>query len=246
MATTESKKSERKPWWLLVVAIFAIGGIVAAAVAMTAEDDDSITSRGPSSGSIGNPEIRQASWKFTFQKAPGKRLTNKQRASLSTQRSKLKTMTQDLFDAMFLSPEKQGKALKANFTPKARLSYQRASTGVPKGADDVRVRWRSAKITIDGNVRATMDVKVKARGQANAGAFAVEHHSVLYVARERDGWKVFGFRVDQKPIKKNKDSDKDDSKKDEQKSKSSKKGAKSKKGEKGKKRSGGKNRRGDR
>lgn len=240
VTSTESEKSKRKPWWLLAVAILAIGGIIAAAVAMTA-DDGSNTSGGPPSGSIGDPEIRQASWKFMFTKAPGPRLSKKQQASFGTQRTKLRTMTQDVFDALFLSPEKRGKALKANFTSEARTSYQRAGAGVPKGADDVRVRWRSAQITIDHNARATMNVNVIARGQTAKGAFVTEHHSVLYLARGKDGWKVFGFKVDQKPRTKTKASDKDKDEKDEQKSKPSK--DKDKKKEKGKKRSGGNKRR---
>ncbi len=246
MTTTESEKSKRKPWWLLAVAILAIGGIVAVAVAMTAEEDDSNATRGPSPGSIGNPESRQAEWQFTVQRGPGKKFSKKQRNFFVKQRMKLRAMTHEVFDALFLSPEKQAAALRTNFTAEARKTYQRAGAGVPRKAEDVRVRWRSARIVIESNARATMDVKVRARGEADQGTFATEHHSVLYVARGQNGWKVFGFKVDQKPIKKNKASDKDDNQKDEPRSKSSKKSANNKKDEKGKKRSGGKNRKGDR
>lgn len=246
MTTTESEKSKRKPWWLLAVAILAIGGIVAAAVAMTAEDDGSNASRGPSSGSISDPESRQAEWQFTVQRGPGKKFSKKQRNFFMKQRMKLRAITHEVYDALFLSPEKQAAALRANFTTEARKSYQGAGVGVPRKAEDVRVRWRSARIVIESNARATMDVKVRARGEADQGTFATEHHSVLYVARGKNGWKVFGFKVDQKPIKKNKATDKGDNQKDEPRSKSSKQGAKNKKDEKGKKRSGGKNRRGDR
>jgi hypothetical protein len=242
VTTAASKESKRKPWWLVAVAVLAIGGIVAASVAMTAEDEDSTASE---SGSIGDPEIRQASWKFEFQRAPGPRLSKKQRAAASTQRTKLKAMTQDVFDALFLSPEKQTKALKVNFTAPARKSYERAGAGVPKSADDVRIRWRSAQIAIDRNVRATINVKVRARGQTNSGAFATEHHSVLYAARGKDGWKVFGFEVDQQPLKKNKGPDKKTNKKTQPKDKPSK-NTKNKTNEKGKKRSGGENRGSDR
>ena len=246
MTTTATEKSKRKPWWLLAVAILAIGGIVAAAVAMTAEDDDSNASREPSPGSIGDPESRQAQWQFTVQRGPGERFSKKQRNFFVKQRKKLKAMTREVFDALFLSPEKQSAALRASFTADARRSYQRAGAGVARKAEDVKVRWRSARIVIERNTRATMDVKIRERGKADQGTFATEHHSVLYVARGKDGWKVFGFKVDQKPIKKNKASDKDDTKRNEPRSKASKKGPKNKKDEKGKKRSGGKNRKGDR
>jgi hypothetical protein len=235
VTTTASEKPKRKPWWLLAVAVLAIGGIVAVAVAMTANDDGSNTSSGPSS--IGDPEVRQAKWKFTLQRGPGKKFSKKQRLYFAKQRKKLKAMTREVFDALYLSPEKQRAALRANFTPKARKSYLRAGAGVPRKAEDVRIRWRSARIVIDDNARATMDVKVTARGKAGQGAFATKHRSILYAARTNDGWKVFGFTVDQKPFRKNKSSDGEGDKKNRDKKKPAKKD---------KKRSGGRNRRGDR
>jgi len=239
VTTSTSQESKRKPWWLLAVAILAVGGLVAAAMAMTADDDES--SGGPSPGIIGDPEIRQAEWRFTVRRAPGKKLSKKQRASFPTQRKKLKTMAQDIFDALFLSPQNQGKALRANFTSSARKSYQRTGVGVPRGADDVRIRRRSAWIVIDQTARATLSVKVVAQGEADKGPFATTHHSVLYAAREKGGWKVFGYEVDQKPFKKQKASNKDDEANDEQ----SKSSEKSKKGKNKKKRSRDKNRGGD-
>jgi hypothetical protein len=241
VTTSASQKSKRKPWWLLAVAILAVGGLVAAAMAMTADDDDSSKSSSPSPGSIGDPGIRQAKWRFTVKRAPGKKLSKNQRASFPIQRKKLKTMAQDVFDALFLSPENQGEALRENFTVDARKSFQRTGAGVPKGADDVRVRRRSAWIVIDQTARATMSVNVVARGQADKGPFATEHRSVLYVAREKGGWKVFAYEVDQMPFKKRKASDKND-KANEKQSKSSK----DKKSKKKRKRSGDRNRGGDR
>jgi len=241
VTTSTSQESKRKPWWLLAVAILAVGGLVAAAMAMTG-DDGSSGAEGPSPGSIGDPGIRQAKWRFTIKRAPGKKLSKKQRASLPTQRKKLKTLAEDTFDALFLSPENQGRALRTNFTTSARKSYQRTGVGVPKGADDVRIRRRSAWIVIDQNARATISVNVVARGQADKGSFATAHRSVLYVAREKGGWKVFGYEVDQKPFKKRKASNKDDKAND----KPNKSSEKSKKGKKKKKRSSDRNRGGDR
>jgi len=237
VTTSTSQESKRKPWWLLAVAIFAVGGLVAAAMAMT----DDRSRGGPSPGSIGDPEIRQAQWRFTVKRAPGRKLSKNQRASFPTQRKKLKKMAQDVFDALFLSPENQGKALRTNFTPSARKSYQRTGVGVPKGADDVRIKRRAARIVIDQTARATMSVNVIALGQADKGPFATAHRSVLYVAREKGGWKVFGYEVDQQPFKKRKASKEDDKANDKQ----SKSSEKSKKGKNKKKRSGDKDRGGD-
>ena len=95
-------------------------------------------------------------------------------------------MTQDIFDALFLSPEQQSKALRTNFTVKARKSFQRLRMGAPKGAEDVRIRRRSARIVMDETVRATMAVTVLARGQANESPFAtIEPLCPLCRARER-------------------------------------------------------------
>ena len=233
MTSSTSKESKRTPWWLIVVAILVVGGLVAAAMAMTADDDDSNNASGPSPGTIGDPEIRQAKWRFTVSRAPGKKLSKNQRESLPVQRRKLKAMARDIFDAMFLLPERRNEALKANFTSKARRSYQRTGAGVPKDADDIRIRRRSAWIVIDKTVRATMSVKVIARGQAEKGPFATEHHSVFYVAREKGGWKVFGYEVDQGPFKKRASGRDDEANENQDKSK-----PKDKKKKKKKKRSG--------
>jgi hypothetical protein len=241
VATSASQKSKRKPWWLLAVAILAVGGLVAAAVAMTADDDAPSKSSGPSPGSIGDPEIRQAKWRFTVKRARGKKLSKNQRESFPIQRKKLKTMAQDIFDALFLSPEERSKALRQNFTVDARESFQRTGAGVPKGADDVRIRRRSAWIVIDQTARATMSVRVVARGQADKGPFATDHRSILYVARDKGGWKVFGYEVDQTPFKKRRASGKDDKANEKQ-----RKSSKGDKGKKKRKRSGDSNRRGDR
>jgi hypothetical protein len=248
VTASTSETSKRKPWWLLAVAILAVGGLVAAAMAMTTDDDGS-NSRGPSSGSIGDPEVRQAKWKLTVKRAaPGQKLSKRQKASLLSQRENLKTMTQDIFDALFLSPEKLNKALRTNFTVKARKSFQRLGVGAPKGAEDVRIRRRSAWIVIDETARATMKVYVLARGQSHESPFATSNRSVLYVAREKGDWKVFGYEVDQQPFKKKKATNKDDKAKEKQgtSSKDKKQDKKKNKKKNKKKRSGGRNQRGDR
>jgi hypothetical protein len=238
VTSSTSQESKRKHWWLIAVAILVVAGLVAAALAMTADDDDSDKASGPS-GTIGNPEIRQAKWRFTVKRAPGKRLSKNQRESLPRQRKKLKTMARDIFDTMFLSPEKRGEALRANFTSNARKSYQRTGAGVPRGAADVRIKRRSARIVIDQTSRATMSVNIVARGQADKGPFATEHRSVLYIAREKGGWRVFGYEVDQNPFRSRKASGNDD--------KANEKQTKSKpKGKKKRNRSGNRNRREDR
>jgi hypothetical protein len=248
VTSSTSKKTKRRPWWLIVVVILVVGGLVAVAMAMTTDDDDSNNASGPSPGTIGDPEIHQAKWRFTVKRAPGKKLSKSQRESLPVQRKKLKSMAQDVFDAMFLSPERRSEALKANFTTKARRSYQRTGAGVPKGADDIRIRRRSAWIVIDQTVRATMNINIVARGQAEKGPFATEHRSLLYVAREKGGWKVFGYKIDQGPFKKGKASGKDDKAnknqdKSKAKNKKNKKIKKNKKGTKKRKRSGNRNQR---
>jgi len=245
MTVSTSQETKRKPWWLVAVAILAVGGLVAAAMAMTADDSGSSNLRGPSAGSIGDPEVRQAKWKLTVKRAPGKRLTKEQKASFRKHRQKLKTMTQDIFDALFLSPEKRSNALRTNFAVKARKSFQRLGAGVPRGADDVRIRRRSARIVIDETARATMTVNVVARGQTNESPFATMNRSVLYLAREKGDWKVFGYEVDQQPFKKKKAGDKNDTAK-EKRSKSPTKDKKKDKKEGKKKRSGGGNQKGDR
>jgi hypothetical protein len=242
VTTPKSKTSKRRPWWLIAVAFVVIGGMVAVAVAMTTDRPDG-RATGPSSGSIGDPEIRQARWRITAQRAPGKRLSKKQRATLGKQKKRLNEVTRDVFDALFLSPELQDRTLRASFSPDARRSYQRAGAGIPKNADDVQIRRRTARIVIEGNARAVINVRIVARGQAPKGEFDTEHRSVLYAARGNRGWKVFGFVMDQKPFKnKARSSRRDDEGERNQRPKKNKESD----GKKKKKKSGGKDRRGDR
>ncbi|MGH2750360.1 MAG: hypothetical protein ACRDK3_05750 [Actinomycetota bacterium] len=192
-----------KPWWWVGIAVLALGGMSAAVFAMTA-DDDSDSERdaaGPSAGTIGDPEIEQAKWKIISDRTARVRLSKKQRASFKRQRKALNDMTRSVFDALFLSPERREGVLKRNFTPAARKSYERARVGVPRRADDVRIRKRNARIVIDGNSRATIEISIVARGEVGKGLFVTEHRSILYATRNK-GWKVFGFSVDQHPFEK--------------------------------------------
>jgi hypothetical protein len=241
----QTKTPKRRSWWVLPVAAVVVGGMIAVAVAMTTDDE---RAAGPSSGTIGDPEIRQSKWKISTKRASGKRLSKEQRAALKRQKGKLSALTKDVFDALFLSPELQSKALKSSFQPEARKSYQRAGAGVPKGADEVQIRRRTGRIVIEGNARAIINVRIVARGQAPNGEFSTEHRSVLYAARGNSGWKVFGFVMDQGPFKKKaRPSQKDDEgKKDQGPRNKDKKDDKGSDGQKNKNQSGGKGKRGDR
>lgn len=203
MNTSESKTNESKPrpWWLVAVAVIAVGGMGAVVLAMTADDDSGRDAGGATAGTIGDPDVEQARWKIISDRTTGARLSKKQRASFNRQRKALDDMTRSVFDALFLSPERRDRVLKRNFTSAARKSYERARVGVPRRADDIRIRKRNARIVIDDNSRATLNISIVARGEVNKSPFVTEHRSILYAARDK-GWKVFGFSVDQHPFKK--------------------------------------------
>jgi len=176
---------------------------VIAALTVTAENEPEPRS-GPS-GSVGDPEVKQADWKIDVKRA-GKRgkLSKGQKKAFTKQRRALRSVTRDVYDAMFLSPEKLAATTRRVFTPKARAALKRSRAGLPKGADGIRIRRRSARIAIDvsGSTRATMKVRVVARGTAGGEEFALEHNSALYLSRDADRWKAFAFTVDQGPYKK--------------------------------------------
>jgi hypothetical protein len=245
VTTPQTKTPKRRSRWLLPVVVVVLGGMIAVTVALTTDDE---RAAGPSSGTIGDPEIRQAKWKISAKRAPGKRFSKQQRAALKRQKAKLNGVTREVFDALFLSPDLLSKALKSSFQPDARKSYERAGAGVPEGANDVQIRRRTARIVIEGNARATINVRVVARGQAPKGEFNTEHSSVLYAARGDRGWKVFGFVMDQGPFKKKSGRSRtDDGGENDQRPKNkTKKDDKGSDGKKNKKKSGGKNRKGDR
>ena len=201
--TSESTaKTKSRSWWLAALVLAVVIGVIAA-LAVTAENEPE-PRPGPS-GSVGDPEVKQADWKIDVKRA-GKRgkLSKGQKKAFTKQRRALRSVTRDVYDAMFLSPEKLDATTREFFTPKARAALKRSKAGLPKGADGIRIRRRSARIAIDvsGSTRATMKVRVVARGTAKGKEFALVHSSVLYLSREADRWKAFAFTVDQGPYKK--------------------------------------------
>ena len=204
--TSESTdKSRSRPWWLAALVIAVVVGVIAAAIAMTAEDDPPPDADPGSSGSVGDPKVKQADWKIDVKRAgkPGK-LSKRHRKVFTKQRKALRLVTRDVYDAMFLSPEKLDGTMRKTFKRKARTALKRSKAGLPRGAKDISIRRRIARIAIDasGSKRATMKVRVVATGTAKGKKFALEHNSVLYLSRDGAGWKAFAFTVDQGPYKK--------------------------------------------
>lgn len=201
--TSESPKTKSRPWWLAALVVAVVAGLIAAAVAMTATNEPS-ADPGPS-GSVGDPEVKQAAWKIDVKRA-GKRgkLSKRHKKTFTKQRRELRSVTRDVYDAMFLSPERLDTTLRKVLTPKARRALKRSKAGLPKGAEDIRIRRRVASIAIDvsGSTRATMKVRVVALGTAEGKEFALEHNSALYLSRDAARWKAFAFTIDQGPYKK--------------------------------------------
>ncbi|MGH2827402.1 MAG: hypothetical protein ACRDKF_10575 [Actinomycetota bacterium] len=204
--TSESTdKSRSRPWWLAALVVAVVVGVIAAAVAMTADDEPPpVADPGPS-GSVGDPKVKQADWKIGVKRA-GKsgKLSKQQKKMFTKHRKALRSVTRDVYDAMFLSPEKLDGTMKRVFTPKARGVLKRSEAGLPKGAKDIRIRRRIARIAIDasGSRRATMKVRVVATGTAKGKRFALEHNSSLYLSRDAGRWKAFAFTIEQGPYKK--------------------------------------------
>jgi hypothetical protein len=204
--TSESTdKSRSRPWWLAALVVAVVVGVIAAAVAMTAEDDPPPGADPGPSGSVGDPKIKQADWRIGVKRA-GKsgKLSKRQKKMFTKHRKALRSVTRDVYDAMFLSPEKLEGTMRKVFTPKARGVLKRSKAGLPKGAEDIRIRRRIARIAIDasGSRRATMKVRVVATGTAKGKKFALEHNSSLYLSRDAARWKAFAFTIDQGPYKK--------------------------------------------
>ena len=244
--TSESKdKTKSRPWWLAALVVAVLVGAIAAAVAMTIEDDPMQNAEPGPSGSVGDPKVKQADWKIDVKRA-GKsgKLSKQQKKTFAKQRKALRLVTRDVYDTMFLSPEKLDGTMKQVFTPKARGAFERSKAGLPKGAEKVRIQRRIARIAIDtsGSTRATLKVRVVTKGTARGKKFALEHISVLYLSRDAARWKAFAFTVDQGPYKKpTKPNDKNEKNKNEPRTKdgdkkssdSKKKSSDSKKDKKG-------------
>lgn len=155
-------------------------------------------------GTVGAPRIEQARWKVHAAPAgtlskPSKRAMKQFRA----QRRPLGQTVRDIYNTTFLVPESAGDTVKQSFSKTASTAFNRLKLGLPRGAEAVVIKRRTARLAIDvaGARRATVRVHVIARGLVKEDRFGLEHTATLYLTRSSKEWRVVAFEVDQRPFR---------------------------------------------
>ncbi|MGH2734890.1 MAG: hypothetical protein ACRDKZ_04870 [Actinomycetota bacterium] len=199
--------SDRRLSWPVVAGAAVALLLAAAGVAALSDDRGGPgSSRAPGAAPpYGSAQrIKQADWKVDYKPVGLGKLTKKQRKRMSAQRPRLVKLVKDVYGAMFLAPETLGKQVNASFIRPAAKTLRRTKAGLPKGAEQVRITRRWARLAIDraSPTRATARVRVVAKGSARRGRFAIEHVASLYMLRPAKSWRVVGFEVDQGPFRK--------------------------------------------
>ncbi len=151
------------------------------------------------------PEIKQARWKTKVSIAPGhKRLSKKQKNKIRTRGKDVELVIRDLYDTLFLSPDRSKKAITSRFIPSAATALLRQKKpGVPVGAEEVKTLRRTASIGIEAATTrlAAAEVLVKAKGRLSDKTFTVTHRATLWLEKSKGRWKVIAFEVNQGPAR---------------------------------------------
>lgn len=181
--------------------------MVLLAVALTAAACDPSDESAPenrSEDSATSPQIKQAKWKVTTRIAPGhNKLGKKRRLRVRKRAMPIGDLVADVYEALFLSPDRKKAVVKARFLPATARALLLTEAGVTTDAAEIKTLRRTADIAIDaGTTRAAVArVAVKARGTRGTESFIVVHDARLWLEKVRGRWKVIAFRVDQEPAK---------------------------------------------
>ena len=156
------------------------------------------------SRTVAAPGVHQADWDLTTFPAGGVgvgHLSHKAKARIKAQRDPLVALVTDVYDAMFLEPDRAEQVVHARFAPKAGASALSKRIGLPPGVADVKITKRLARIGIyvQGADTAAARVKVAGTATRDGKRSAFKHRSTLWLERSHHDWKIIGFDVSQGP-----------------------------------------------
>lgn len=195
----------RNRWsWIAAASAVLVGGSVALILYQATHRAPSVpqaeTSVGPST--VSTPDIAQAAWRLDIRpQGAGGSLTKAAKAALVAQKPKVAQTIKELYDALFLAPEAVREVAGRSFSAGAARSLLAIKAGVPKGAEDVAITRRVARVSIDANGArfATARVAVEATGTMGGKDFKLNHNAHLWLERNGNRWIVIGFDVTQVP-----------------------------------------------
>ena len=154
-------------------------------------------------GSVAAPGVAQADWElkvFPAGVAGSKGLTKKVKARIAAQRTPLNALVTEVYDALFLEPGRAEAVIRDRFSRDAGRALG-SKIGLPKGADDVQIKRRIARVGIhvQGATRAAARVTVTGLATVKNRKVRFEHSASLWLERSHRAWKVIGYDVIQGP-----------------------------------------------
>jgi hypothetical protein len=155
---------------------------------------------------IAAPGVAQADWEvkvFPAGVAGTGKLTKSMKARIAAQREPLNALLREVYDSTFLAPSEMKAAIGRHFSKAAAAQALGSKIGLPRGAREVQIEQRSARVGIhvQGASRAAAHVKITGRATVDGRALRFEHDASLWLERAKTDWQVIGFDVVQGPKK---------------------------------------------
>ena len=201
--------NNRRDWMPAAAAVaVSLAGAVAVSVAAAlwllpgrATIPSSTSETGHSSGPAA--EIDQARWDVrTYPAGALGRISNKDKKVVAAQRSEIAAVVTQLYDALFLHPERRAEVADRVAMGPAGQAIRSSDAGLPTEVTDVKTLKRSAEIgvEVDGG-HAAASVEVRAKGVIDGRPVKALHTATLWLERADGRWRVIGFDFDQRRLK---------------------------------------------
>ena len=196
---TDEEESKKRAWvpWLVGLPIVAA---IALAVGFLIADLGGNDGR---PGNVNDPTLRgeQAAWDIRSFVIGGRYVDGAPKTPPPDLEGDLSQVVTEIHDALFLRPSRLDDVTKRFFSSAAAKSFEKASIGIPKNADEVQTTRRRARIGVEAasTERATALVQITAEGEAGGETFRSSAESNLFLEKTDSGWKVIGYEVEQRP-----------------------------------------------
>lgn len=193
----------RLGWRLLPAVLTAVAALIAASLMIAALRDNPVTVFSldgvhvPPPVAADGPPWDTAAFPVGMHRA----LDRNQRSRFETQRARVRTVTQDLIDALILDPSSITAAARASMTSSAAKAIRRATPLVPARATAVEATRRVGRIGIQAPAfkAAAAEMKVTLRATVDGRRVKWRDNVTLWMERDGKTWRVLAFDVDRVP-----------------------------------------------